>query len=160
MTIDARCNATLKHAELLAWLCAALLIPVLATPAQSYKVDSPQSQALTTYLRGQRLPLVGAQVLTDSSGIRRIVLYGFVATEFGKNDAASKALAYAKNGALAGSPPPAIENRIEIRPEIIRMRTQGAPVAAADADHQSLDQVLNEIEHYGVTMTPAEPNLK
>src|SRR5437899_792179 len=57
-----------------------------ASFAQSYKVDTSDTQSLTSYLRQHRLPLVGAQVLTNGAGDRRIVLYGFVATQFGKND--------------------------------------------------------------------------
>ncbi len=136
---------------------AALLIAVPATFAQSYKVEPADSQSLTTYLRQHRLPLVGAQVLGDAAGSRRIVLYGFVATEFGKNDAARKALAYIEKGAQAGTPAPQVENRIEVRPEIARMKTQAAPAAAADSN-ESLDQVLDDIDRYGITIAPAERN--
>jgi hypothetical protein len=131
----------------------------VATFAQNYKVDAADSQSLTTYLRQHRLPLVGAQVLGDAAGNRRVVLYGFVATEFGKNDAARKALAYVESGARAGTPVPQVENRIEIRPEIARMRTQTTTAGAADSRNESLDQVLDDIDHYGVTMVP-EPSLK
>lgn len=105
------------------------------------------------------MPLVGAQVLTNGSGDRRIVLYGFVATAFGKNDAARKALAFVGNGSPARAVPPEIENRIEIRPEIARMKPRVAP-SGAETSPESLDQVLNDIDHYGVTMAPAEPNLR
>jgi hypothetical protein len=143
-----------------AFCIAALLIAASATFAQSYKVDAADSQSLTTYLRQHRLPLVGAQVLGDTAGNRRIVLYGFVATKFGKKDAAHKALAYIGKGAQAGTPAPQVENRIEVRPEIARMKTQAAPAAAMDSDNKSLDQVLDNIERYGVTMAPAGPNPK
>jgi hypothetical protein len=147
--------SSLKRLLLVLTFCFAS--PIGAGFAQSYKVDSPESQSLTTYLRQHRLPLVGAQVLTGGSGNRRVVLYGFVATEFGKNDAARKALAYVENGLPVGTPAPNMENRIEIRPEISRMPTQSPP-AIADTRHESLDQVLNDIDRYGVTMAPAEPN--
>lgn len=140
------------------WI-AALLIGGGAAFAQSYKVDPADSQSLTTYLRQHQLPLVGAQVLGDVAGNRRIVLYGFVATEFGKNDAARKALAYVENGARAGMPTPQVENRIEIRPEIARMKTQANTAAAADSGNESLDQVLDDIERFGVAMAP-EPSPK
>jgi hypothetical protein len=137
------------------WI-AALLIAAPAF-AQSYKVDAAGSQSLTTYLRQHRLPLVGAQVLGNAAGNRRIVLYGFVATEFGKNDAAHKALAYI-NGAQAGASVPQVENRIEVRPEIARMKTHAAPAGTTDSGNESLDQVLDDIDRYGVTMAPGERN--
>jgi hypothetical protein len=138
----------------MAFWIVALLIGAVATFAQSYKIDAADSQSLTTYLRQHRLPLVGAQVLGDVTGNRRIVLYGFVATEFGKNDAARKALAYVERGAQAGTSAPQVENRIEIRPEIARMKTQAATAAAVDSGNKSLDQVLDDINHFGVTMVP------
>jgi hypothetical protein len=145
--------------SLMAFWIAALFIGAVATFAQSYKVDATDGQSLTTYLRQHRLPLVGAQVLGDVAGNRRIVLYGFVATEFGKNDAARKALAYVERGARAGTPAPQVENRIEIRPEIARMRTQATTAAVVNSGNESLDQVLDDINHFGVTMMP-ESSLK
>jgi hypothetical protein len=137
----------------LLWI-AVLVIGARATFGQTYKVDAADSQALTTYLRQHRLPLVGAQVLADNAGNRRIVLYGFVATEFGKNDAAHKALTFIGNGTGAGTPMTQVENRIEIRPEIARMKTQTTP--GPGSDNESLDQILNDIDRYGVTMAPFE----
>jgi hypothetical protein len=124
--------------------------------AQSYKVDTNASSALTKYLRENRLPLVGAQVLTDGAIVTRIVLYGFVATEFGKSDAARKALAYVDQQMRTGTVEPVVENRIEVRPEIARMRSSAAP-ASSDISHESLDQVLNDIARYGVKMVNGEP---
>jgi hypothetical protein len=155
-----RRSPSVKRLDLILALWTALIIAARATLAQSYKVDAADSQSLTTYLRQHRLPLVGAQVLADGAGNRRIVLYGFVATDFGKNDAASKALAYVENGAPARTPAPEVDNRIEIRPEIARMKTHAAPASAADTSNESLDQVLDDIDRYGVTMAPAEPHPK
>jgi hypothetical protein len=148
-----RLSSSLKRLVLALALCCCL---PGASRAQSYKVDTAETRSLTTYLRQHRLPLVGAQVLANGAGDRRIVLYGFVATEFGKNDAARKALAYVENGSQAGTLTPTVENRIEIRPEIARMKGPAAP-SAADTSHESLDQVLNDIERYGITMAPLEP---
>jgi hypothetical protein len=150
-----RCSASLKRLGLVAAFCIAWLISARAIFAQTFKVDGPRSQSLTTYLRQHRLPLVGAQLLRDSAGNQRIVLYGFVATEFGKNDAPRQALAYIENGAPAGTSAATVENRIEIRPEIARMKTNTAPATAADASSKSLDQVLDEIDRYGITLAPA-----
>jgi hypothetical protein len=126
--------------------------------AASYSVDAAASQSQTTYQQKNRLPHVGAQVLADAAGKRRIVLYGFVATEFGKNDAAQRAVAYVQQGAPPGATAPEVENRIEIRPEIAKMKMSSAP--PSQAGNESLDQVLEDINRYGVTMTPGEANPK
>jgi hypothetical protein len=142
-------------------LCGFLIGTVLAAMlfglaryalADSYKPEAKSSQDLTVYLRQHRLPLVGAQVLKDAAGDQRVVLYGFVATDFGKNDAARKARAYLKSSDIE------IDNRIEVRPEIARMRPQAAPAMAGAAGNESLDQVLNDIDRYGVSFPIAEQN--
>ena len=138
---------------------------VVATPtiviAQEYTVDKAASEALTNYLRQNRLPLVGAQIGTAQSGARRLVLYGYVATDLGKSNAESKALAN------LGSPKPEVVNRIVIKPEIAQMKS-GAP-AESQADgslgsanaysssgqsdafpSQSFDKVIDDINRYGI----------
>lgn len=89
-----------------------------------YSGDSAQSGALTTYLQSHRLPLVGAQVLADSSGNQQVVLYGFVATDFGKQDAADKARRYLHE------PNVPVINRIAVRPELASGGNGSAPPAA------------------------------
>lgn len=83
-----------------------------STVPPGYTNDTAQSGTLTSYLQSHRLPLVGAQVLTDRSGDQQIILYGFVATEFGKRDAADKARLYLHN------PDAPVINRIAVRPEL------------------------------------------
>ena len=75
-------------------------------------IDSPQSQGLTDYLRHHSLPLVGAQVVTSSSGGKQVILFGFVASDFGKTDAEQKARRYLKDPSLV------VDNRIKISPEL------------------------------------------
>ena len=151
-TVQRRSPSVKRLAFVMACWILALFIGSGAAAAQNYKVDAADSQSLTTYLRQHRLPLVGAQVLNGSSGNRRIVLYGFTATEFGKNDAAAKALAYIESKTPSGMPAPQIENRIEVRTEIARMKSPSATTAASA--NESLDQVLNDIDRFGVTMAP------
>jgi hypothetical protein len=127
--------------------------------AQTYQVDAQSSQALTAYLREHRLPLVGAQVLTDAAGERRIVLYGFVATDFGKSDAARKALEFTNK---ASQTVPKVENRIEVRPDIARMSPRSNQAGESNAGNganpgsKSLDEILNDIDQYGVNVPPGE----
>ena len=60
-------------------------------------IDSPQSQGLSDYLKHHSLPLVGAQVVTSPSGGQQVILFGFVASDFGKTDAEQKARHYLKD---------------------------------------------------------------
>src|SRR5690348_10944751 len=89
-------------------MMAALFLPAAAAMAQQYTVDRKASDALSAYLKDNRLPLVSAQVLKDTSGTRRLVLYGYVATQLGKDDAEQKAVKY------LNSPGIQVTNRIAI----------------------------------------------
>src|ERR1700735_4257619 len=75
-------------------------------------IDSPQSLALSDYLKHHSLPLVGAQVVTSSSGGKQVILFGFVASDFGKTDAEQKARHYLKDSTLV------VDDRIKISPEL------------------------------------------
>lgn len=75
-------------------------------------IDSPQSQGLSDYLKHHQLPLVGAQVVTSTSGGRQVILFGFVASDFGKTDAEQKARHYLKDQSVV------VDNRIKISPEL------------------------------------------
>jgi hypothetical protein len=120
--------------------------------AQGYTVDSTASEALTSSLRKQRLPLVGAQVLKNSAGGTRLVLYGFVATDFGKSDAERKALQYLGANGIP------VENRIAVRPEIAKLKSRPAASAAPHASAaESFDQIIGDIERYGIKSAPDEP---
>ena len=142
-----------------------MMSAVVATPAialaQEYTVDTAASEALTNYLRQNRLPLVGAQIGTASSGARRLVLYGYVATDLGKSDAESKALAN------LGSPKPEVVNRIVVKPEIAQMKSGTQAGSQADGSlgsanayassgpsgafpGESFDKVIDDINRYGI----------
>jgi hypothetical protein len=152
----------------IAAVCAGLIACVaIATPraaiAQNFTVDTTASEALTNYLRQNRLPLVGAQIGTAPSGARRLVLYGYVATDVGKSNAESKALAN------LGSPKPEVVNRIVIKPEIAQMKSGGQAEPQADGSlgsanayassgqgpsgafpGESFDKVIDDINRYGI----------
>ncbi len=98
---------------------AAALGPGDTIPAGSWE-DRSQSTALTDYLDKNRLPMVGAQVFVNSSGTRWVILRGFVGTEFGKQDAATKARSY------LGDPAVPVANRIIVRPELLASGGSGA----------------------------------
>ncbi|MGH7933064.1 MAG: hypothetical protein ACREQN_07830 [Candidatus Binataceae bacterium] len=140
----------------------ALAAPVLA---QHYTTDRARSDSLTAYLRSHRLPLVGAQVMKSDSGGERVMLYGFVATSFGKTDATKQARAFLKQ------PDTVVENRIVIRPEIVKLHPHaqanvavapgGETVAAPSPESaatQSFDQLFQDIQRYGIKTPPDEQN--
>ncbi len=159
-----------------AMVASVIAIALVTTPlpaiAQTFTVDGSASESLTNYLRQNRLPLVGAQIGTAPTGARRLVLYGYVATQTGKSDAQSKAVAY------MGSPSPDVVNRIVIKPDIANMRAGGqagqAGSAGGSADNsqtgsandyagattagafpgESIDQVMRDIQRYGIQSPP------
>lgn len=93
-------------------------------------VDDSKSHALTDYLHNHSLPLVGARVLAyGGSGPHKAVLYGFVATQFGKNDAV------AKTRRFLNDPSAEIDNRVMIKPELAG--NTPAPGGAASAASSS-----------------------
>jgi hypothetical protein len=101
--------------RLMAMLGALAIVSTLAVPAlaQQYQVDDAASKALTQYLHHHRLPLVGAQVFTTASGERKLLLYGYVATDFGKRDAERKALKFLGDSSMATT------NSIKVNPSIV-----------------------------------------
>lgn len=86
--------------------------------------SDPQSQALSDYLHRHRLPLVGAEIIPHPGGTPQLVLFGFTATAFGKQDAVTKARRF-----LHGAPV-TVTNRIIVRPELLSLK---APASAAQA---------------------------
>jgi hypothetical protein len=90
-------------------------------------IDSPQSQGLTDYLKHHQLPLVGAQVVTSPSGGRQAILFGYVASDFGKSDAEEKARHYLKDQTVV------VDNRIKISPALAGGASGGAGSAVAGA---------------------------
>ena len=75
-------------------------------------VDNSQSSALTNYLHTHQLPLVGARVLASNGGPRQAVLYGYVATPFGKADALDKTRQWLNDSGAQ------VDNRIKIEPDL------------------------------------------
>ena len=134
--------------------------------AQTVDVDQATSQALTAYLKEHRLPLVGAQVIKDNNGGRRLVLYGFVATDEGKIDAEQKAIGY------LGTPVPTVDDRLLVKPELATMTApqpsdqgeaqqgegdeQGQQNGGAPASGISFDSLYRQIQQYGIKSPPGE----
>ncbi len=134
---------------------------VVAAPAlaQSRTVDHPTSDQLSEYLHKHRLPMVGAQVSTTAGGVRQVMLYGFVATDFGKQDAAKKTRQYLRDSTVA------VTNNIRVNPEIRQLKkapaeqqpddqNAAAPPATADWEHK-MDDMLQR----GGASPSNDPNL-
>lgn len=100
-------------------------------PLKNAQVNQLQSQALTNYLKAHHLPLVGAQVLSAPNGQRQVILFGFVATDYGKGDAESKARRYINDPAVT------VDNRIKIEPSLANAKGSDSGSQGADQDDLS-----------------------
>ena len=85
--------------------------------------DSVLSGELTYYFEDNSLPLVGAQVCSKDSGDMWVILYGFVATRFGKDDAEEK------TRRILGDPYLPIDDRVVIRTDLVA--TSSSPRGSA-----------------------------
>ncbi|HLH78485.1 MAG TPA: hypothetical protein VKV28_16920 [Candidatus Binataceae bacterium] len=86
--------------------------------------DQELSTKLTQYFHDHCLPLVSAQVSRTSGGSQQVLLYGFVASDFGKDDAQNKARQ------LLGQNFNDIHNSIMVRPQLAEMTPPQAPAAS------------------------------
>lgn len=133
---------------------------VTSVVAQSYTVDRSASDALTSYLREHHLPLVGASVSKAGDGSTQVMLYGYVATQQGKRNAAARAAKYFKN-----DPSVALINRITVNPEIRDLGSNStaaapdagmysAPAGSSSTGALTWDQVYREIQQGGIHPAP------
>ena len=104
--------------------------------AQQDQIDHYTSDRLTKFLHQQSLPLVGAQVLQTPEG-RKLLLYGFVATDYGKVDAEKKALKFLGDESIT------IANSIEIDPAVEKLRSS-SPKSGSSAPIPNTDQEWNK----------------
>jgi len=128
----------LAQTVVIAWLAAGLVYLPAAQAAGEAPVKS-QSASVTDYLHAHRLPLVGAQVLLNPDGSRQVMLYGFTATEFGKQDAAAKTRRFLHDPELQ------ITNRIKVRPELANMK---APAPRAEAAARPAAPANSDVNGY------------
>jgi hypothetical protein len=111
----------------------------------SYAPDSSESRALTDYLKQRKLPLVGAQVLRSSDGRHRVVLYGFVGSDFGKTDAAQKTRQFLHDSGVE------VDNRINVRPELL---ASNRPSSAATNPYPTYPPVAGSASSQGGSSSP------
>jgi hypothetical protein len=115
-------------------LVAAILGVGLAF-ANGFALDNGDGSAdtLGAYLHAHRLPLVEARIVTNGNGQRTLMLYGYVATGYGKRDAEDQARDFMDD------PDIEIINRIRVRPELLTLGTgsnNSTAAAALDAPSQ------------------------
>jgi len=120
------------------------IIVMLATwglaRAQNYVIDQGTSDAITKYLHMNELPMVTAQFSTSPGGSKQLILTGFVATQFGRNDAERIANAYLNDPSVN------MVDQILLDPHVEDLRTpQGSAAAASGAQSpNSPDQLWNK----------------
>ena len=88
--------------------------------AQNYVIDQGTSDAITKYLHQNELPMVTAQFSTSPGGSKQLILTGFVATHFGRDDAERISTAYLND------PNVNMVDQIMLDPHIEDMRARGA----------------------------------
>jgi hypothetical protein len=97
------------------------------------EADDPAYDPLSDYLHANRLPLVEARTIVNASGERSVLLYGYVATDFGKRGAEDQARNFMDD------PDVTITNGIVVRPELLTMRTPGNSNSSADGTEPGAD---------------------
>jgi hypothetical protein len=133
-----------------------MLCAIGTAAAQSRNVDTAASDKLTKYLHKNRLPMVGAQISHTSAG-RQLMLYGFVATDFGKGDAAAKSQRYLHDPAIA------VINNIRVNPEVRHLKhppsDEGSMDSGAAPPRADWENTFDNTLHSGGANPSNDPNL-
>ena len=99
-------------------LIAALVLCTIGLPnASAADAGDGSMDTLSAYLHGHRMPLVEARMITNERGERSLLLYGYVATPYGKSDAEDQARDFLDD------PDVTIVNRIKVKPELLTLGT-------------------------------------
>ena len=106
--------------------------------AQNYVIDQGTSDALTRYLHLNELPMVTAQFSTSPGGSKQLILTGFVATQFGRNDAERIVIGYLNDPSVN------LVDRILLDPHVEDMRPPAGSAAAAPQSPNNPDQLWNK----------------
>jgi hypothetical protein len=112
-------------------LLIALMVVVTGVPIPVQAAPDPDSAALTEYLHNHKLPAVGAQITVGEDGARTVMLYGFVATQRGYENAEKRTRSFLND------PYVRIVNRIKIEPELLALGKSGSQAATSGDTGQS-----------------------
>ena len=118
------------------------IIVILATcgaaHAQNYVIDQGTSDALTRYLHQSELPMVTAEFSTSPGGSKQLILTGFVATQFGRNDAERIATGYLNDPSVN------LVDEILLDPHVEDLRGAAQGSVAGSQSPNSPDQLWNK----------------
>jgi hypothetical protein len=121
---------------------AVAIIVMLATcgvaRAQNYAIDPGTSDAITKYLHMNELPMVTAEFSVSPGGSKQLVLTGFVATQFGRNDAERIATGYLNDPSVN------MVDQILLDPHVEDMRGAAQGAAPGTQSPNSPDQLWNK----------------
>ena len=107
--------------------------------AQNYVIDQRTSDTLTKYLHMSELPMVTAEFSTSPGGRKQLILTGFVATQFGRNDAERIATGYLNDPSVN------MVDQILLDPHVEDMRGgQQGSGATGSQSQNSPDQLWNK----------------
>jgi hypothetical protein len=109
---------------------AAILVAGATSICAAAEADAPVHDPVSDYLHANRLPLVEARTIVTASGERSELLYGYVATDFGKLDAEEQTQDFMDD------PDVPIIDRIVVRPELLTMRPR---ISNSSADNAPAD---------------------
>jgi hypothetical protein len=130
----------MRRVHALIWAIVVMLAMGGVARAQNYVIDQGTSDAITKYLHMSDLPMVTAQFSTSPSGSKQLILTGFVATQFGRDDAERIATGYLNDPSVK------MIDQILLDPQVEDMRPPAGSAAAASGSQSpsSPDQLWNK----------------
>jgi len=111
------------------------------------QVDEYGSHRVTHFLHNHNLPLVGAQVIDNPDGSQELHLFGYVATQFGVQDAQQKAVKYLGDKTIK------VVNTIQVNPSLKSMAAS-APEPSGNPPPPDNMGVPNYVNDPGNTPNP------
>ena len=122
------------------WAIIAMLAMGGVARAQNYVIDQRTSDAITKYLHMSELPMVTALYSTSPAGNKRLILTGFVATQFGRDDAERIATGYLNDPSVN------LVDQILLDPHVEELWPPAGSAAAAAGSQSpsSPDQLWNK----------------
>ena len=117
--------------------------------AQHYVIDQGTSDALTSYLHLNSLPMVTAQFSTSPGGSKQLILTGFVATQFGRHDAERIATAYLNDPSVN------MVDQVLVDPHVEDARSAAPGSQSPNSPDQLWNKTMQGINRNGAQSPPA-----
>ena len=130
----------MRRVHTLIWAIIVMLAMGGIARAQDYVIDQRTSDAITKYLHMSELPMVTAQFSTSPGGSKQLILTGFVATQFGRDDAERIATGYLNDPSVN------MVDQIVLDPHVEDMRPPAGSAASGSSSQSSSnpDQLWNK----------------